>query len=114
MFAERLLKQFNPSLSEGEARSKAMKMFSLTKGKRLFRLRPPFREQQFIDKPYTRYEAAQLAAAVGQQLNAVFEAPRWSGGTESAMFNRLEEIANMAEPVTPFLQVNPPLNNNCE
>lgn len=27
----------------------------------------------------------------------------WCGGTESAMFNRLEEIANSKEPCTPFL-----------
>lgn len=28
---------------------------------------------------------------------------RWTGGTESAMFNRLEEIANSDIPKTPFL-----------
>jgi DNA polymerase gamma 1 len=30
--------------------------------------------------------------------------PMWYGGTESAMFNRLEEIANAKSPVTPFLE----------
>lgn len=33
----------------------------------------------------------------------MFEKPRWEGGTESAMFNRLEEIAGSESPVTPFL-----------
>lgn len=37
-FAESLLKQFNPTISDGEARSKAMKMFALTKGKKNFRI----------------------------------------------------------------------------
>lgn len=79
-------------------------MFALTKGKRLFELRPEFHEQ-FLNKRYTRYEASRLCAAVGQELGTVFERPKWFGGTESAMFNRLEEIAEMGEPVTPFLQV---------
>jgi hypothetical protein len=34
-FAERLLKQFNPTMSDGEAKSKAIKMFTITKGKAL-------------------------------------------------------------------------------
>lgn len=33
----------------------------------------------------------------------MFDRPCWEGGTESAMFNRLEEIASGEEPVTPFL-----------
>lgn len=48
-FAERLLKQFNPTISDTEANTKAMKMFSLTKGKKLFRLQTKF-HNEFIDK----------------------------------------------------------------
>lgn len=48
-FAERLLKQFNPTLSDAEARSKAMKMFVMTKGKRLLYLLPEYKET-FVDK----------------------------------------------------------------
>lgn len=44
MFAERLLKQFNPTISEGEAKSKAFKMFAITKGKKIFHLKEEFRE----------------------------------------------------------------------
>lgn len=34
----------------------------------------------------------------------MFENPKWEGGTESAMFNRLEDIASQQTPRTPFLQ----------
>lgn len=44
MFAERLLKQFNPTISDGEAKSKAFKMFAITKGKKMFYLKEEFRE----------------------------------------------------------------------
>ena len=46
-----------------------------------------------------------LGAATGRTLGEMFHRPKWTGGTESAMFNRLEEIAEMEQPVTPFLQV---------
>ena len=48
-FAERLLKQFNPTISEGEAKSKAMKMFSLTKGRKYYYLLPEF-QSEFLEK----------------------------------------------------------------
>lgn len=38
-FAERLLKQFNPTMTTSEAKSKAAKMFSSTKGRRVYTLR---------------------------------------------------------------------------
>lgn len=46
-----------------------------------------------------------IATVTGNPISMVFHKPRWYGGTESAMFNRLEEIADMEQPVTPFLQV---------
>lgn len=101
-FAERLLKQFNPSMTEGEARSKAMKMFALTKGKRVFRLKEEYLED-FVDKPYSSYQAFELAKVHGKRMEDLFQKPKWVGGSESAMFNRLEEIAGSASPVTPFL-----------
>lgn len=33
----------------------------------------------------------------------MFQQPQWEGGTESAMFNRLEKIAEQPQPITPFL-----------
>lgn len=101
-FAERLLKQFNPTMSDSEAKGKASKMFTLTKGKRRFRLKESYRDI-LEDRLYTMREALKLRAKHGVILEEMFEHPQWTGGTESAMFNRLEEIANSKEPVTPFL-----------
>uniref|UniRef100_A0A182W543 DNA polymerase subunit gamma-1 n=1 Tax=Anopheles minimus TaxID=112268 RepID=A0A182W543_9DIPT len=103
-FAERLLKQFNPTLTGAEARSKAAKMFTLTKGRRSYALREQFREQ-YPSQPSrsTAYEALGLARVCNQAVGELFDGPHWIGGTESAMFNRLEEIAGSAEPATPFL-----------
>lgn len=44
-FAEGLLKQFNPTFSATEARSKAMKMFAITKGKKSYRLREEYQQE---------------------------------------------------------------------
>ncbi|XP_062539605.1 DNA polymerase subunit gamma-1, mitochondrial [Armigeres subalbatus] len=101
-FAERLLKQFNPTFSDAEARSKAMKMFALTKGKKFYYLKPDFRDE-FPHKGYSGYEALKMAKVYNKSVEEMFEKARWEGGTESAMFNRLEEIAGSETPVTPFL-----------
>ncbi|XP_018560902.1 DNA polymerase subunit gamma-1, mitochondrial [Anoplophora glabripennis] len=102
-FAERLLKQFNPSMSETEARSKAKKMFTLTKGRKVFFLKQEYL-QEFADQPYTKWQAFETAKACGKTVDEMFLRSKWVGGTESAMFNRLEEIANSEEPCTPFLK----------
>ncbi|XP_053668376.1 DNA polymerase subunit gamma-1, mitochondrial [Anopheles marshallii] len=103
-FAERLLKQFNPTLTGAEARSKAVKMFTLTKGRRTYRLREEFRDQ-YPSQPTrsSAYEALGLARVCNKAVGELYDGPHWLGGTESAMFNRLEEIAGSAEPATPFL-----------
>ncbi|XP_058127689.1 DNA polymerase subunit gamma-1, mitochondrial [Anopheles ziemanni] len=103
-FAERLLKQFNPTFSEAEARSKATKMFALTKGRKVYRMREEVREQYPDAPPHSSpYEALRLARAYNRPVGELFHPPRWVGGTESAMFNRLEQIAGSEAPVTPFL-----------
>lgn len=102
-FAERLLKQFNPTMSESEATTKSRKMFSLTKGKRIFRLKPEFINDDLDDCDYSSWDTYKIAKAHGKLQDEMFDRGRWSGGTESAMFNRLEEIAGTKEPVTPFL-----------
>ncbi len=68
-FAEKLLLQFNPELTEVQASEKARFMFEGTKGKK----------KKIDDKVM------------------------WDGGTESAMFNKLEEIAKQKRPQTPVL-----------
>lgn len=103
LFAARLLKQFNPTISEGEAKSKAMKMFTLTKGKKSFWLKGTFSDPLQL-KNYTGYETKLIAAKFGKPVDEMFEPGKWVGGTESAMFNRLEEIASNEKPVTPFLK----------
>ncbi|XP_075150231.1 DNA polymerase gamma, catalytic subunit tam [Haematobia irritans] len=101
-FAEGLLKQFNPTFSTTEARSKAQKMFSITKGKKIYVLKDEFKEDN-ENRSYSGYEALKLASSNNKAVDEMFEKPRWEGGTESAMFNRLEDIASRNEPVTPFL-----------
>lgn len=101
-FAERLLKQFNPSISDAEARSKAIKMFTLTKGKRVYRIRREYLNE-FDDKAYNKWQAFEIAKVHGKKLDEMFFNAKWQGGTESAMFNRLENIANNPQPSTPFL-----------
>ncbi|XP_057662077.1 DNA polymerase subunit gamma-1, mitochondrial [Diorhabda carinulata] len=101
-FAERLLKQFNPTMSDSEARNKAQKMFALTKGKKLYYLKPEY-VLDFADQPYSKWEAFEVAKVCGKTVDKMFHKSKWIGGTESAMFNRLEEIANNDQPATPFL-----------
>ncbi|XP_071643225.1 DNA polymerase subunit gamma-1, mitochondrial [Temnothorax longispinosus] len=102
-FAQRLLKQFNPSMTDTEATSKSRKMFALTKGKKKFRLKAEFVNDDLEDIPYTSSQASQLAKAYGKGLQDIFQKSEWTGGSESAMFNRLEQIAGSQHPVTPFL-----------
>ncbi|XP_030376769.1 DNA polymerase subunit gamma-1, mitochondrial isoform X2 [Scaptodrosophila lebanonensis] len=101
-FAENLLKQFNPTFSATEAKAKAMKMFSITKGKRVYRLREEFHDE-LEDRGYSSYEATKHALQRNRPVSEVFHRPCWQGGTESAMFNRLEDIATSSQPETPFL-----------
>lgn len=103
LFAQTLLKQFNPSISESEAKSKAMKMFALTKGKKLYKLLPEYKHD-YPEKGFSTYEALQIASANRRNVLEMFKKAQWSGGSESAMFNKLEEIADSEAPVTPFLR----------
>lgn len=103
-FASRLLKQFNPTISDGEAKSKAAKMFSMTKGKKLFLPKDEYRHI-LEDRGYSKYETLQIAARYRKPIDEMFQKGKWIGGTESAMFNQLELIAEMDQPKTPFLNV---------
>nr|XP_026498302.1 DNA polymerase subunit gamma-1, mitochondrial [Vanessa tameamea] len=109
-FAERLLKQFNPTMTISEAKSKAAKMFSTTKGRRVYRLKQKFSEgfidEELGDRPLemSAYQAMRLAKLSGKKVDEMFERPIWVGGTESQMFNKLEEIADSEAPATAFLE----------
>lgn len=104
-FAQRLLQQFNPEMSDTEAKSKATKMFLLTKGKKIYKLKDKFKDQMPSDVGcvHSPYSAARISKLLGKPVGEVFERPVWEGGSESAMFNRLEEVACSRQPKTPFL-----------
>ncbi|XP_046390604.1 DNA polymerase subunit gamma-1, mitochondrial [Ischnura elegans] len=81
-FATRLLQRFNPNLTDLEASKKADIMMALTKGKRNRKVMKTDEHEQ------PEYEEEFV----------------WEGGSESAMFNALEKVARMPQPVTPFLK----------
>ena len=76
-FAERLLIEFNPKMPQAIARQKAAALYEATKGKEILSVDDSggFRSRKRL----------------------------WVGGTESNMFNRLEEIAFEDTPRTPVL-----------
>ncbi|KAK3923273.1 DNA polymerase subunit gamma-1, mitochondrial [Frankliniella fusca] len=100
-FAEQLLKQFNPSMTLKDAKSKARKMFSMTKGQRMYVPKTAF-VGTVPNGPHSAYDATVIANQFGTDKKNLFRLV-WNGGTESAVFNRLEEIAYDRTPSTPFL-----------
>lgn len=72
-FARQLLRQFNPLLSETDAKSTATSLYEQTKGVKT--------KSSLFNKGL----------------------PFWRGGTESILFNRLEEMAEQKLPRTPVL-----------
>ncbi|XP_075723040.1 DNA polymerase gamma, catalytic subunit tam [Rhipicephalus microplus] len=80
-FAQRLFMQFNHRLTSQEAASKAKMMYAQTKG--------------------VRVHGGENVG--GQKVRVQGARKVWSGGSESHMFNKLEEIANSKVPKTPVL-----------
>lgn len=81
-FAEKLLLQFNPTMGVKEAAQKAKIMYDSTKG-----------VKKTIKREKTEDENDQK-----------IKQSKWINGTESEMFNMLEEIAKLAVPKTPVLE----------
>lgn len=102
-FAERLLKQFNPDMTTAEAKQKATKMFTMTKGKRVYPLKRNVLPE-IKQRLHTRFSANEICVIYKKSVEELFDKTKWIGGTESAMFNCLEEIASNPEPKTPFLK----------
>lgn len=91
-------------MTDSEATLKSRKMFTMTKGKKIYKLKPEYiNNNNDYDKLYSSYEAYKLSKLHGKIISEMFEKNKWVGGSESAMFNRLEEIACNPHPVTPFL-----------
>lgn len=102
-FAERLLKQFNPSMSNQDALTKSRQMISMTKGQKFYCLKKEYLSESFKNKLYSGSESFKIARLLGKPRNECFERGKWIGGSESAMFNSLEDIAGKEHPATPFL-----------
>ncbi|ODN03888.1 DNA polymerase subunit gamma-1 [Orchesella cincta] len=114
-FAERLLMQFNRQLSSTEARSKSKSMYKMTKGERKYLLNEVGRGlcdvfEDLRDKKYEAFSKNELRNLMDyhqippQHLMELVDKLVWDGGTESHMFNRLEEIAQGECPITPILK----------
>lgn len=112
-FIERFLLNTNHHLTPEEAKEKAKTIFKETKGVRKFHYLKSsmlLRSTSNKDKPISipigipdgktdyNYESDNLMKTEKEDLR-VF----WEGGTESATFNKLEEIASSAKPRTPVL-----------
>lgn len=102
-FSERLLKQFSPDLSPAQAKQKAIAMFNMTKGNRIYKLHDSVLPE-IKKREHSRIGAQELCAIYNMSVEELFEKPAWSGGSESAMFNSLEQIACSKSPKTPFLE----------
>lgn len=118
-FAKNLLMQFNHRLTEEEAVEKARKIYSTTKGECLLKLsylghqlasvydRP---EKELVSKEElskmrkNAFRFPHLRNIARRPLEDLIEKRVWVGGTESHMFNKLEEIAQSETPRTPVLQ----------
>lgn len=92
-FAQKLLMQFNPKMSEKEARIKALKLYSETKGIRNKTKKGPTQDEKL--KIQINFHSIDF----DEDVNA----GKWVGGTESEMFNKLEDIAISEKPATPVL-----------
>ncbi|XP_048583688.1 DNA polymerase subunit gamma-1-like isoform X2 [Nematostella vectensis] len=115
-FAERLLLQFNHRLTDTEARQKAERLYSSTKGTARYVLSDyghevahefgiPVDEDGCVE---TRVYWELVRRTTRRRRNKNFKKSieagrRWHGGSESEMFNKLEMIAQSDEPRTPVL-----------
>uniref|UniRef100_A0A3P9MMK1 DNA polymerase subunit gamma-1 n=1 Tax=Oryzias latipes TaxID=8090 RepID=A0A3P9MMK1_ORYLA len=115
-FAERLLMQFNHRLNQMEAASKARQMYALTKGIRRYHLSEEgewlvnelgIDVQREEDGSVSLQELRRISKVASQSSRRkkwdIVGKRVWAGGTESDMFNKLESIAQSAQPATPVL-----------
>jgi len=117
-FAKTLLMQFNHRLTEKEAVEKARTMYSVTKGDTVYQLNHNGRllaaaVEVPTDRPVSREDLTEirkkarkipeLSHLARMTTEALTDRRMWAGGTESHMFNKLEEIAQSESPETPVL-----------
>lgn len=58
-------------MSDAEARSKAQKMFKLTKGTKYYYLKPEYLTE-FPNESFTKWQAFEIAKAYGKTVDEVF------------------------------------------
>jgi DNA polymerase gamma 1 len=122
-FAKTLLMQFNHRLSEAEATQRAREMYAVTKGTSVYQLN--YKGRQLAKAVEGRSDPENFLTVAPEELSAMRRAAKkdpslftlsqmtnedlverklWAGGTESYMFNKLEEIAQSESPETPVLR----------
>ena len=108
--ARNMLKDCCKEMSEEEINASIDQMFASTKGSQVYPLTNFGKKQAWMHgfeyDEITDNDLSSLVAVTGYnryQL-AYTRTSRFSGGTESAMFNKLEEIAISDHPETPFLK----------
>ncbi|CAL4099087.1 unnamed protein product, partial [Meganyctiphanes norvegica] len=114
-FMERLLKQFNPNLSDDDIKQRAIELFATTKGQKGWLLNSRGEHlaheigYEYTGLPLQRKEINSIvrnARKINEDASfyeIVEGMPLWVGGSESHMFNCLEAIARSEEPKTPVL-----------
>lgn len=108
--ARNMLKDCCRELSEDEVRDSIDKMYASTKGQEVYQLTNFGKQQASLHEVNVEELPAadinQLASITGHPRYklANFSKSKYRRGSESAMFNRLEEIARSDQPATPFLK----------
>lgn len=113
-FIERFLINTNQQLGQVEAHKKASTIFRETKGVRKYYYIKTDINSNSNTSSYTKNGAISIPVSMSdvERNRFLFEKEKkqkknlrmfWEGGTESATFNKLEEIASSAEPRTPVL-----------
>lgn len=107
--ARSMLRDCSKELSDDEISSIIDRMFQRTKGRQMYQLTKLGKRQAAIHdlnlKEISAQDLENMSKLTGFspfQL-ANHRLSRYSGGSESAMFNKLEEIAKSKHPATPFL-----------
>eukprot|EP00795_Rhopilema_esculentum_P006484 gene6484-11938_t len=112
-YARQLLMQFNHRLTEEMAMEKAAQLYKTTKGSISYELSSfgkelankhgiPFSDDGFLDSTALKTILRRSRIPRGRERQVAIR--RWTKGSESEMFNMLEDIAVSEEPRTPVLQ----------
>ena len=108
--ARNMLKDCCQDLSDNEIWQSIDKMFASTKGNELHQLTNLGKRQALLHgmhvEELSSADITNLSAITGYNRFQLSKArtSRYAGGSESAMFNKLEEIARSEHPATPFLK----------